>query len=99
MKPISLPTYREVAQILDKTTLKLHPSQVHGLICGMICGNPANNTAWEELITGKKESDKAHEVLQALYDMSAKQLDEFLFEFQLLLPPDSESLPARAEAL
>lgn len=99
MKQLSLPTYTELNQALSKTTLKLHPSQVHGLVSGILCGNPYSTAAWEELVTGGKEPAKTHEVLQALYDTSAKQLDEFLLEFQLVLPPDSEVLPERAEAL
>lgn len=99
MKRIALPNYTELSEVLNKTTLKLHPSQVHGLICGILCGNPNSTAAWKELVTGKKESHKTHEVLQGLYDISAKQLDEFLFEFQLVVPADSQELPARAEAL
>ncbi len=99
MKQSSLPTFRELNQALSKTTLKLHPSQVHGLVSGVICGNPKSTAAWEELVTGGEDPAPTHEVLQELYDSSAKQLEDFLFEFQLLLPADSEDLPTRAEAL
>jgi uncharacterized protein YgfB (UPF0149 family) len=99
MKQSTLPTFRELEQALNKTILKLHPSQVHGLISGVICGNPNSNAAWEELVTGGKDPAPTHELLQELYDASVKQLDEFLFEFQMLLPADSEDLPVRAEAL
>lgn len=95
-----LPNYIELSKLLSKTILKLHASQVHGLICGILCGNPNSTAAWEELVTGgDNKSPKTHEVLQNLYDISAKQLKEFLFEFQLVLPADSEELPTRAEAL
>ncbi|VVC76848.1 hypothetical protein AQUSIP_21750 [Aquicella siphonis] len=99
MNQKSLPQYRELNQALSKTTLKLHPSQVHGLVSGILCGNPKSSAAWEELVTGGKDPAKTHEVLQALYEASMTQLDDFLFEFQLVLPPDSETLPIRAEAL
>lgn len=99
MKKESLPSYAEIDLALSKTALKLHPSQVHGLICGLLCGNANSAAAWEELITGGKESAKTHEVLQQLYDMSAKQLNDFLFEFQLIIPADDQALPQRAEAL
>jgi uncharacterized protein YgfB (UPF0149 family) len=99
MKQQSMPTYRELNQALSKTTLKFHPSQVHGLICGILCGNPKSSAAWEELVTGGEDSAKTHTILQGLFDASGKQLDEFLFEFQLVLPPDADDLPARAEAL
>lgn len=100
MKPISLPKYFELSRTLHKTTLKLHPSQVHGLICGILCGNSGADAAWEELVTGDSSSGKkTHEVLQGLYEISAKLLSDFLFEFQLILPADSQELPLRAEAL
>lgn len=99
MKELSLPTYRELTQALHDTALKLHASQVHGLICGILCGNAKSSSAWEELVTGGEETPKTHELLQTLYDMTSKQLEEFLFEVQLMLPPDSDGLPERAEAL
>ncbi|EKD70030.1 MAG: hypothetical protein ACD_46C00666G0001 [uncultured bacterium] len=99
MKQSNLPTYVELNHALAKTTLKLHPSQVHGLLSGILCGNPNSPSAWEELITGDKGSKKTHEVLQGVYESTAKSLNDFLFEFQLLLPSDKEELPLRAEAL
>jgi uncharacterized protein YgfB (UPF0149 family) len=69
------------------------------LICGILCGNPQTKAAWEELITGGKTSASTHELLHTLFEASAKQLNEFLFDFQLVLPTDSDDLPVRAEAL
>jgi uncharacterized protein YgfB (UPF0149 family) len=94
-----MPSYHELNQMLDKTTLKLHPSQVHGLICGILSGNPNSSAAWEELVTGGEETAQTHGLLQALFDASLKQLEDFLFEFQLILPPDEDGLTIRAEAL
>lgn len=101
MQPTSLPTYHELHVALNQTALKLHASQVHGLVCGILCGHPSHTSAWGELVTGggEEKSTTTHELLQALYDATAKQLDEMLFELQLLLPADSEPLPLRAEAL
>ncbi len=99
MKPVTKLSYNELEKALNKTTLKLHPSQVHGLVCGFLCGHPKDTKAWEELVAGKDESEATHIVLQSLYDLSAKQLREFLFEFQLMLPKDTKELPERAEAL
>jgi uncharacterized protein YgfB (UPF0149 family) len=99
MKENTLPDYQELDAALNNTDLKLHPSQVHGLICGILCGNPNTNAAWEDIITGGKNTEQTHEILHTLYDASAKQLDEFLFDFQIVLPSDSEDLPLRAEAL
>jgi uncharacterized protein len=90
------PTYTELEQALLKTTFKLHPSQAHGIICGLFCGKTDPKDSWVELVTG---SESAPEAVQALYAQTEKQLTDFLFEFQLLLPEDSENLTNRAEAL
>ncbi|MBA3661275.1 MAG: UPF0149 family protein [Gammaproteobacteria bacterium] len=100
MKDKLSPHYNDVSDILNQTTLKLHPSQVHGLICGILCGDPhADHPAWQTLVAGEEASPQTHQVLQKLYDMSAHELQEFLLEFQLLLPDEEENLRERAEAL
>lgn len=93
-----LPTFQALSKALDKTTLKMHASQVHGVLAGLLCGK-TNEVAWEELVTGEKENKAAHPLLQSLFELSQKQLNDELFDFQPLLPPDSVSLPERAEAL
>jgi len=98
MKQTSLPNFEELNQSLHETTLKLHASQVHGIICGMYCGNPTS-TAWLELVSGGEESNQTQAMLQTLYDVTVKQLNDSLFDFQLVLPSDSDTLPERAEAL
>lgn len=99
MKPIELPSYNDLMLALNSTALKLHPSQAHGLICGILCGNPSSHAAWEQLITGGSENVQTHEILQTLYQFSANQLQEFLFDFEMVLPEDGEALPVRAEAM
>jgi yecA family protein len=98
MKQTSLSNYEELDKALHNTTLKLHPSQVHGIICGIFCGEPGS-MIWKELVTQDEESSDTENMLQNLYTVIIKQLNDFLFEFQLLLPPDSEDLPKKAESL
>lgn len=95
----TLPKYQEIDQVLQHTSLKLHPAQVHGVITGLICADPNSKKGWEELVTGQKEANKTHEILQKIYENTANQLADFLFEFQLILPSDRTALPERAEAL
>jgi uncharacterized protein YgfB (UPF0149 family) len=100
MKQIVLPTYTELDLALSKTQSKMHPSQVHGLICGILCGNADTQSEWETLMSGgEKISPSVHQTLQALYDATQKQLSDFLFELQILLPAEAVELPQRAEAL
>lgn len=102
MKQISLPTYTELSQALNETTHKLHASQAHGLVCGIIVGNTEHDldaSAWQDLVTGGEKSGKTHTLLQSLYDESASQLADDLFQFQLLLPLEDDDLAVRTEAL
>ena len=99
MKPISLPGFNDITTTLMSTELKLHASQVHGLISGVLCGNFNQDTAWEATVMGEELLSETREVMHALYEGSAAQLADFLFEFQLLLPDDDDALPERAEAL
>lgn len=95
----SLPTFSALQEALSNTSLKLHPSQVHGMICGILCGKTNPATLWETFIKEDPQSESAYTMLMALYHATAKELDEFLFDFQLIVPDDEEELPARAEAL
>ncbi|HLB41951.1 MAG TPA: YecA family protein [Gammaproteobacteria bacterium] len=99
MKPTSLPKYVKLSQALNKTTLKLHPSQAHGLICGILCAPSPHEETWQSVVTGSQTTGQTHKLLQNLYDASAHLLGDFLVEFQLILPADSQELPQRAEAL
>jgi uncharacterized protein YgfB (UPF0149 family) len=99
MTQIDLPDYTELNHVLKQATPKLHPSQVHGLICGLLCGSSLNIAMWKESVLGLEKVPKIDKELQALHAASLKQLKEFLFELKLLLPEDSATLPERAEAL
>lgn len=99
MNSPTLPTFKELQLSLNKTALKLHPSQAHGVICGMISGSATSTTGWETLITGDQETTEENTLLQQIYECSAAQLADLNFSFQLLLPADSQNLPIRAEAL
>jgi yecA family protein len=99
MKPIILPEFTDLTTALSHTELKLHASQVHGLITGVLCGNFDQDTAWEEIVMGEKLTGDTREILQGLYDATAAQLVDYLFEFQMVLPADDDDLPLRAEAL
>jgi uncharacterized protein YgfB (UPF0149 family) len=99
MTQISLPNYADLSATLLETTLKLHASQVHGLISGILSGNKGDSHAWKELVTGGKDVPAVQQMLDDLYAASKSQLEEHLFEFQLVLPDDDQLLPVRAEAL
>ena len=99
MKELILPTYTELDNALAKTALKLHSSQVHGIVAGLLCGKPVQGDAWQQIITGGETNQTAQAILDNLYKASHKQLADFLFEFQLLLPEAQSNLTERAEGL
>ena len=99
MSLITLPQFDEITTALEETELKLHASQIHGLITGVLCGNFNEETDWQELVMGEKLAGETAEKLQLLYEGTAKQLQDFLFEFNLLMPSDELDLSIRAEAL
>lgn len=99
MKPFKLPEFDEVTVILGETELKLHASQVHGLISGVLCGNFNEETDWQELVMGEKLSGEPADVLQEIYLGTGKQLADILLDFHLILPEDNCDLSMRAEAL
>lgn len=47
----SLPSYEDITDALKKNKLGHHASQIHGLICGVICGTSEQNTDnWKRLV-------------------------------------------------
>lgn len=94
----SLPTYNDLSLALSNTKPMTNPSEAHGVIVAFICAKDRSKR-WENLITGDQKSQSVQELLQTLFNVSAKQLQSGDFEFALILPEDSASLPSRAEAL
>ncbi len=99
MTQATAPSYNELNQVLTDNQVEINPSEIHGMICGILSGNNKKSIPWEEYVAGAKNPKKIHEILQALLEATQKQLDEFLFELELLLPPDNDSLALRAESL
>jgi uncharacterized protein YgfB (UPF0149 family) len=94
------PSFTELSDALQKTESPLHASEVHGIICGIICATSGKiDTKWEKLVVGPKKSKNTLELLQRLYTLTYKEMSEFSFEFVLLLPDDSTDINVRAENL
>lgn len=94
-----MPTYSELSKALSKTSQKLHPSQAHGLVCGLLCGKQSKEADWEQLVAGGNTTKPVHKVLKASYDETARQLQAFDFTLQLVLPDEADALVQRAEAI
>jgi uncharacterized protein len=95
-----LPAYLDVTEALQKSGSEIFAAEVHGLICGMIASTPPGDmAAWEKIILGKLKNPASKRLLQNLYDVSFKLLNEFSFEFTLLLPEEETDINERTECL
>lgn len=98
---ITLPTYAELTEWLAKAAYPLHPSQVHGVVCGILCKKTSDHASsgWQELLLGSKDIEGDQSLLQTLYNATSHDLEDFLFEFEPILPDEEEDLSYRAQGL
>ena len=96
----SMPTYNDIMTALHSGHSPMHPSQVHGYLCGLICATGgATNAAWQQQIFGDSPDATSVDTLQNLYETSYHQMTDFSFEFSLLLPEGDAKIDVRTEAL
>jgi yecA family protein len=93
------PDYSKLDEALTEAGSTLHPSELHGLICGMLVSPKDIAEAWQEVVKASQKASHIHSLVEGLYQLSKKQLEEFLFEFNLVLPHEEQPLPLRAEAI
>lgn len=92
-------SYNDLSRALHKANSTFHPSEIHGLLCGLICATPGKaNPAWEQQLDIPLD-EALQAALQEIYAPTEKEISEFSLEFSLLLPPDKTSLSSRTEAL
>jgi uncharacterized protein len=105
MKVKQLPTYQDIIKILACNNRKIFPAELHGYICGLICGGGHTEdkmgfeVALNMLADEGYASKSAKEVVARLMIISFQQLQDVDCGFQLLLPEDNETLLLRTEAL
>ncbi|MEG3126449.1 YecA family protein [Pantoea cypripedii] len=98
------PTYNALATALSQQGVGMTPAEMHGLICGILCGGNQDNS-WKTLVhdltnEGMAFSQSLSQPLQALHESLASTLDEEGFLFQLMLPDDDDiTVFDRADAL
>ncbi len=102
----AFPLYAEVEAMLERIGSLGGPAELHGMLCGMLCGDPALERAiWfdavrDELIDAASPLDAAGcGVLEQLFLAARIQLTDETMGFDLLLPDDDELLAERTEAL
>jgi len=101
----SLIEFDEFCELLMPLGALNSPSELHGLLCGKLCGGSLLSTeewltiAWDVLdITGQPNAEVEEPVL-ALYEFTKAQLDSGDYGLQLYLPDDFTEMEQRLQAL
>lgn len=105
MSSTSLIEFDEFCELLMPLGALNSPSELHGLLCGKLCGGSLLSTeewltiAWDVLdITGQPNAEVEEPVL-ALYEFTKAQLDSGDYGLQLYLPDDFTEMEQRLQAL
>ena len=95
------PDYTRIQQLLSREHSMADAAEAHGTLAGCLCGASGYRFEdWLREILPEGRADRAaREVLQELFGATAGALIQPDMEFELLLPPDAESLALRTQAL
>jgi len=85
-----LPAFAPLAEFLFDSGAYLDACELHGILCGFICGGLiAPNAGWMHLLLLSAEESRRSELkacVDALFKLSLDQLSSFGFDFEILLP-------------
>lgn len=99
---LSLPDYDGFVDTLAFLNLPITASTLHGMMCGYLCaGADEQGEAYLRALLNHKKDAQSRQALLAMFEVfsvSQQQINNFDFEFQMLLPDDDESLTVRAYA-
>ncbi len=92
-----LPQWWVIEKALDVEVIDFSPATLHGTMTGYIVASPDwSAPAWIKRITGH---EALGETLRDLYYLSAFQLEEVSFSYEILLPDDDQPAADRGKAL
>ena len=97
----TLPSHQALDQLLRSLQLGVDPSELHGALCGFLCaGGEASEHGWLEQLALQADRS-SHEValLVDLFRVSAAQLQDPQYGFELLLPAEDGPLRDRVDAV
>lgn len=102
MSSHELPAHAEVQRAIDSLQLSVDASELHGALCGLLCGGARVAPGdWLERLALEpgNGTPPAGGALDRLFQGSVGQLDDPELGFQLLMPADGESVVDRGDAL
>ncbi|WP_133718006.1 UPF0149 family protein [Methylocaldum gracile] len=96
-------SYQNVQDVVLNNDSAASAAEVHGVLSGLLCLNSQTDyDQWLEAVFGESRTNlnpAEHALLSALCETTRRQLDDFDFSFELLLPDDTLPLSDRANAL
>lgn len=99
---LRLPNYDAFIDAIAVLALPFSASELHGVMCGFLCAGAISEgeTYLRALMTNSNQEATRVTALAifGVYAVSHQQMNQFDFEFQLLLPDDDASLVSRAQA-
>ncbi|MEN8166682.1 MAG: UPF0149 family protein [Pseudomonadota bacterium] len=100
-----MPPYERLDQLLDSIDLDVGASEIHGVICGLLCtGHSDAHADWfEDLFANRSPDDllvrEARQLLGQLYQATQLQFSAEDLAFKPFLPGDDLALRQRARGL
>lgn len=93
--------YQQLQQKLASANASVSASEIHGIICGVICTGQQPAATWLDEIFDEAESgdllvDECRQAIDRLYSQTLQAVEGAGTGMQLLLPEDNESLMDRA---
>ncbi len=99
---LQLPVYQRVTESILALNIPISGSELHGILCGYLsAGASQEGIAYLRAFITKANDDSTRHAARVLFDIytiSQQQIETMGFEFQLLLPDDSEALLYRAQS-
>ena len=105
MSVIKMPTFLTVESALKDSGLAVTPSELHGLLVGMISGGlPLDNKTWKPLMfdytnDGMGWPDSALKIGSEIFQCTVDELSTDSFALEVLIPDETETLMNRADGL
>ncbi|KTD57748.1 UPF0149 family protein [Legionella shakespearei] len=100
--PLHLPEYDSFVETIDVLALEISGSELHGMMCGYLCaGADSQGEAYLRALLNNKKDEASRSALLAMFavfSVSQQQINNFDFEFEMLLPDEDEALIDRAQA-
>ena len=99
---LHLPDYDHFTHSIEVLALEISSSELHGMMCGYLCaGADSQGEAYLRALLNNKKDEESRAAIMAMFavfSVSQQQINNFDFEFEMMLPGDDQSLLERAQA-